>query len=372
MAKKALSQKANADVVVVIGTDEATVKQHAAELAVQMSPAEGDEFSVEVVDGTAENADQACSRVAEAIQALQTMPFFGGEKLVWLKNVNFAGDGVTGRASSVQVALEDLLKTLGGDLGSGTRFLMSASPVDRRRSFYKGLPKVATLREYDAIDTSKSGWEQAAAELALEEAAKLDLRFDANAMDFFISRTGGDARQIRNELEKLSLCVENDGRVDEAMVKEMVPQSRAGIIFELSNAIAAKDLTLALDTVDQLLHQGDTAVAILLVAVIPTIRNLLVVSDLMKRHKLRRPSAPFYFGSDLKRLPESALHHLPRKKDGSFNAYTLGLAAMHASRFDPARLEDALAACLEANTTLVTSGLDPKVVLNRLLVQCLT
>jgi DNA polymerase-3 subunit delta len=148
-----------------------------------------------------------------------------------------------------------------------------------------------------------------------------------------------------------------------------VPLSRAGIIFELGNALAERNLRRALSLLDQLLFQGESAVGILLVAIIPTVRNLLVVKDLMVQHKLSRPQQPFFFGKSLERLPASATSHLPRKKDGTVNAFALGLAACHAHRYRLEELRTALELCLQANLQLVTSGLEPQVVISQLLVK---
>ena len=71
------------------------------------------------------------------------MPFFGGGKLVWLKNANCMGDSVIGRSAAVQGALEDLAEVLETGLGSDVTLLISATEVDKRRSFYKTLGKRA-------------------------------------------------------------------------------------------------------------------------------------------------------------------------------------------------------------------------------------
>ena len=68
----------------------------------------------------------------------------------------------------------------------------------------------------------------------------------------------------------------------------------------------------SLAMIDQLLYQGESAMGILLVAIVPTVRNLLLVRDLQVRHRLSRPSSPFVFGKTLERLPEEATAHLPR------------------------------------------------------------
>ncbi len=120
-----------------------------------------------------------------------------------------------------------------------------------------------------------------------------------------------------------------------------------------------------------MLDQGESVIGILLVAMIPTVRNLLLAKDLMRRHRLPRPSAPFSFISTLNRLPAEATEHLPRKKDGSINGYTLGIAAMQAHRFETEQLIEGLEACLTANVQIVTSQLDHELILNRVVVKLL-
>ena len=144
-----------------------------------------------------------------------------------------------------------------------------------------------------------------------------------------------------------------------------------GIIFELSNALALRDLELALTLVRRLLDQGESAIGILLAAVVPTIRNLLLAKDLMERHRLPRSHSPFQFISAINRLPTKATEHLPRKKDGSINAYALGIAAQHAHHFESNQLIDAMRACLIANVQLVTTQLDHELILTEVVVKLL-
>ena len=366
----ATKSKAVGQIYSVVGSDEAEVKRVAREHADRMTPAGGGDFAVDAIDGVADNADQAVTRIHQTIEALLTFPFFGGEKLVWLKNVNFLADSVTGRAAGVIEALEKLTETVSGGLPESTRFLLSAIDVDKRRSFYKGLAKMGKVEVFDKVDASKSGWEEEAAALARERAEARGLRFSEEALELFALSTGGDRRVMENELEKLDLYLGTERRqVEVEQVRELVPLSRAGIIFELGNALAARDLNRALALLDQLLFQGESAIGILLVAIIPTVRSLLIAKDLMTRHKLSRPQQPFFFGKTLEKLPEAATAHLPRKKDGTVNAFALGLAAIHAHRYSMPELRAAFVACLEANVRLVTSSMEAEVVLSQLLVR---
>src|SRR5881296_331285 len=368
---KAKTQAATANIYAVVGSDEAEVKRVAAELATNLTPPEAGDFGLEIIDGVAENAEQAAARIRSTIEALQTLPFFGSTKVVWLKNANFLGDTQIGRAASVQFALEELSDLIENGLGSDVTFLISATEVDKRRSFYRLLVKRAELQIFDRFDSSRSGWEEEASEIVRSRAKKRKLQFDDEALDLFVLLTGGDTRQIENELEKIDIFLEKDRAVHVDLVRKIVPLSRAGIIFELSNAVAMRDLELALTLVRRLLDQGESAIGILLAAIAPTIRNLLLAKDLMERHRLRPPHSPFQFISAINRLPAKATEHLPRKKDGSINAYGLGIAAQHADRFETNQLIDAMQACLEANRQLVTTQLDHELILTEVVVKLL-
>src|SRR5881397_1653159 len=272
---KAKTKAASANIHAVLGSDEAEVKRVAAELASNLTPPGAGDFGLEAIDGAADNVDQAEARVRSAIEALQTLPFFGSTKVVWLKNANFLGDDPKARSAAVQSALEELSELLDGGFDSGVTFLISATEVDKRRAFYKMLVKRAELQVFDRLDSGRAGWEEEATEIVQLRAKKQKLEFDDDALDLFVLLTGGDTRQIENELEKIdTYCSAGVGPVERAgvppakskavdktpghtprtatprvtvdLVRELVPLSRAGIIFELSNERAGRDLEIEL------------------------------------------------------------------------------------------------------------------------------
>jgi DNA polymerase-3 subunit delta len=153
----------------------------------------------------------------------------------------------------------------------------------------------------------------------------------------------------------------------------MVPLNRAGVIFEVGNAIGRRDLRRALELVRTLVFQGQSAIGILLGAIVPKVRNLLLASDIVFRHpKVPRGSYQSFVGA-LDRLPENETAHLPRKKDGSgINGYPIFLALAEAQRFTNDELRTAMKGCLEANLKLVTTSIEPQLVLERLLISMLS
>ena len=361
-------KKSIAPIHAVVGSDESEVKRAAREIADRLTPPDAGEFGSDILDGQADNADQAATRIHQTVEALLTVPFFGGDKLVWLKSANFLGDNVLGRSTAVLEALEKLTATLSAGLPQNVKFLLSATEIDKRRSFYKSLGKLAKVEVFDKLDTGRSGWEEEAMRTAADRSRERGLDFTGDALELFVLLTGGESRQIDNELEKIDLYLGPQRRkADVADVRLLVPLSRAGVIFELGNALAQRDIRTGMQLAGQLLEQGESAIGILLVAIIPTVRNLLVVKDLMQRHRLSKPQAPFHFAGTLNRLPESATRHLPRKKDGTVNSYALGIAACHAHRFELNELLALFDVCLETNVRVVTTQLDSKVLLSELI-----
>src|SRR5882757_3263570 len=95
----------------VTGTDESGIKKAATELAARLAPSD-DPFAIETIDGAVATVDEAQARIHAVIEALLTVPFFGGAKLVWLKSATFLADTVMGRSETVTTALDKLLAIL--------------------------------------------------------------------------------------------------------------------------------------------------------------------------------------------------------------------------------------------------------------------
>ena len=91
------SAAASSNFTAVLGTDESRVKETALALSRELAPADAGDFGAENIDGVAENAEHCAQIIRNVMDALQTLPFFGGGKLVWLKNANFLADTQIGK-----------------------------------------------------------------------------------------------------------------------------------------------------------------------------------------------------------------------------------------------------------------------------------
>jgi DNA polymerase III subunit delta len=138
------SKGASGRLFAFFGTDEAKVKEAALTLAEKLRPAD-DEFGLEVISGASDNSDHAARIVTTTIEAILTMPFFGGEKVVWLQGANFFADNQTGKSETTLAAVESLIDQLEQGLPPDVTFILSATEVDKRRTFYKRIGKISRL-----------------------------------------------------------------------------------------------------------------------------------------------------------------------------------------------------------------------------------
>lgn len=361
----AKTKKSNAHFLT--GSDESAVKKAASALAEKLAPG-ADAFGMETIDGAVDGADAATTAINTTIQALLTLPFLGGSKLVWLKSASFLADSVAGRSESVSDTLEKLCAVLEEGLPDDIIFVLSAPQADKRRTAYKTLTKLAETEIHDLPDLGFRAGEEEMIEWMTSRVHARDLQLSAEAIEALTARVGLDTRQLESELDKLETAFGKTRAISADELRSLVPQTREGGIFDLSEALARRNLPLALETLEQLSRQGERGVGILLAAILPTVRNLLLVKDLLVRHKLPAPAQPHFFAGTLKKLPEHAVAHLPRKKDGTLNAYPLGIAAINASHYTLPELEAAFAACAEANQQLLSGSLTDDVIIARLLI----
>ena len=354
----------------VVGSDDGMVREKALHLYNELTGGVDDGFTHETIDGIADNSDSAFDICSSTIQALQTIPMFGGDKVVWLRNANFLGDNVTGRSQRTEAGVESLRAALEHGLPNGVKFLLTAQGVDKRRAFWKFIEKAADVEVCDRIDTSRDDWQDQVAALVTRKAGELGLDFEADALAIFVMLAGEQSQQIGNELEKLDLYLGPERRtITEDDVNVLVPLSRAAVVFEIGKAIQHGNAARAIQLIDQQLEADESAIGIMRASIIGVVRNLFMAKLIMERFKVSAANYQSFSGA-LNRLPENDRAWLPQKKDGSgVNVFPIFLAAPNAANFELAGLLHVMEATLKADQSLVTTGLDHRLILHRLIVE---
>lgn len=214
-----------------------------------------DEFSREVLNGFAANVGEVEAAVNRFRESVQTVSMFGGKRVVWLKDVNFLADSVTGRAESTLKLVEDLQQLLAGVNPAETAVLITAAPVDRRRAFPKWCEKTADF-------TLVGGGEDDGAALEgviLAEAKAIGAAFAPDATRLLLAKVGGNTRLLVEEVRKLATFVGEGETIGENHVAELTPNVAEGDFFEAAESFFSGDLKWTLAALQRHFFAGGDA-----------------------------------------------------------------------------------------------------------------
>lgn len=242
----------------IAGSDEFAVKERVKALLPQLAPE--DPMNFETLDAQADTVDAALQKLGRLQEALLTVPFFGGAKLVHFKSCPFLGDTVTGRSEAVLAAWQGIADSLKRVKAEEVTLVISAGPVDKRRSFFKNYSSLGTVEFFDLPDLSKGRDLQAFV-------AEVDGLFRAAGLvpepgvaELMVELIGGNTRSVHGEIEKLALYAHPEKRITEEHLRTMVASTRESIIWDLNDAVVEGDTTGAVHLLRQLLAQGESEV----------------------------------------------------------------------------------------------------------------
>ena len=215
-----------------------------------------DEFSRETINGFAANDGEVEGAVNRFRDAVQTVSMFGGRRLVWLKDVNFLADTVTGRAESTLRLVEDLQQILAAVNPEETLVLVTATPVDRRRSFPKWCEKNA---DFSLVGGDGEGASEALAGVVLTEAKEFGASFGEGAIDLLLAKIGPNTRLLVEETRKLATYITPATTIEEEHVAELTPNVAEGDFFEAAEAFFSGDLKWTLQALHRHFFSGGDA-----------------------------------------------------------------------------------------------------------------
>lgn len=221
-----------------------------------VAEAQADEFSREVINGFAGNVDEVETAVNRFREAVQTVPMFGGRRVVWLKDVSFLADNVTGRAEGTLKQVEALQEILAQVNPEEVAVVITAAPVDRRRSF----PKWCEARaDFTLAGGDGEGAAEALAGVALAEARALGAGFGEGAVEVLLTKVGSNTRLLTEEVRKLATYAGEGATIEEAHVVELTPNMAEGDFFEAAERFFAGDLPGTLRALQQHFFTGGDA-----------------------------------------------------------------------------------------------------------------
>ena len=369
---RAASSTAAQPVALICGEDEYAVKQRAKQLYDAWC-AEVGGMDHELIDSTVNNASEAERALGKLREALQTLPFFGGGKVVWLKDCNFLGDERTASSAAVTESLNSLAAELKDFRWDNVRLIISAGKVDKRKTFFKTLDKIGQVEAFAGLTSEDKDWAAKAESMAEGHFKVVGKRIADSALAEFVACIGPNPRQLGNEAEKLALYVGDRETITQEDVEAIVTKNKQSRAFALADALGDRDLLRVLRTLDEELwmtkFDKERSEIGLLYGLISKVRVLLFLKEAMRAGWLKPEHDYNRFKSQLDRLPADQLPDDKKLNPLTMHPFVLFRALSQAGNYTSDELVRAMELLLTCNLQLVSSSTDKALVLQQTLVE---
>jgi DNA polymerase-3 subunit delta len=365
---------ASKPVCLIHGEDDFAVKARARALFDQWSQELGG-MDHEMIEGQVANGGEMLRSLGKLREALHTLPFFGGGKVIWWQNCSFLGDDRTSTSGTVTEALSELAAELAKFQWGSVRLIVSAGKVDKRRSFYKTLDKLGTVEVF-ASWSDDDNWVARAEAAAVQALRERRQEILPEALAALVTSVGPQPRQLMSEVEKLSLYVGDRRQITESDVDAIVTRNKQARAFALSEAFGERNLAKALRCLDEEMWEmqfdKDKSEFGLLMGLISKVRSMIGVSELLRLKWLKPEQDWRRYPSQLQRIPPEKLPSEKRFNPAALHPYVLHKTISHCRQYTAAELVRAMESLLACNRSLIFSSLEARLVLQQTLVHILS
>jgi DNA polymerase-3 subunit delta len=363
--------KSASPLALICGDDEFAVKKRAAEIFQQWSKEAGG-MDHEIIDAAVTNSGDALNAIARLREAIQTLPFFGSAKVIWLRDCTFLGEERAASAQAVTETLGGLAAELKTFKWQDVQLLISAGKVDRRKTFFKTLEKIGTVENFDALSADDKDWAERAEMAARAAVRDRQKEISEEALAELVARIGPNARQLENEVEKLALFTGDRREIEFADVTAICSRNKTTRAFALGDALGDRDLPRLLKRLDEELWEikfdSQKSAISLLYGLISKVRAMLLLKEMLQEGWLKPETDYNRFKAQLTRVPADRLPADKRFNPLSLNPYVLFRALPQAKKYSRAELVRAMDLLLRCNRRLVSTGLDKALVLQQIVV----
>jgi DNA polymerase-3 subunit delta len=363
--------KQSAPLVLVCGEDDFAVKQRAKQIYLQWTEELGG-MDHEIIDASVSHSGEALKALAKLREAMQTLPFFGTGKVIWLQDCNFLSDerAATKDVTESLSALADELKEFAWQ---NVRLLISAGKVDKRKGFYKALDKLGAVESFAGWSVDDRDWAGQAEAWASKTLRARQKEISDEALSELVNRVGPNARQLDNEVEKVALYVGDRKEIEFDDVATICTRNKMARAFALGDALGDRDLPRLLARLDESLWEvkldPQKSEIGLLYGLISKVRAMLLLKEMLKEGWVKPDMDYNRFKAQLERVPKDQLPEDRRFNPLALNPYVLYKALPQVKRYSEAELIRAMDLLFQCNLRLVSTSLDESLVVQQTLVQ---
>ncbi|TWT75056.1 DNA polymerase III subunit delta [Allorhodopirellula solitaria] len=178
--------------------------------------------------------------------------------------------------------------------GDSTRFVIELDSLASNTRLYKAADKNHLLVACGNATDTKQGVTAATRRTFLTGylASRHRVKLAAGAADALIEMLGEEIGMLDTEIAKLALYVDEGGKIDEPLVRDIVAGWQGKTVWQITDAIASGDAAEALRQLDKLFTGGQKAIA-LLPQISWSLRRLGMATTLIEQRE--RSGRPWQF-----------------------------------------------------------------------------
>lgn len=366
------SNTGDSPLLLVCGEDDYSVNLRAREVF--------QKWRKEMVSADEEVIDAAVARVSEALacirrihEGLNTLPFFGTGKLIWVQKCNFLSTDKVSESKSVSEAVAELAGVIKILDTSNLRVLVSAGKVDKRRTFYKTFEKQGFVEGFESWSVDQKDWAERAEVLVRKSVAERGKIIEDTAAAELVARVGPNPRQLVSEVEKLTLYVAEREQLNASDVAEVCSSNKNARAFAIGEALGNRDLQSALRCLDEELWEikldPQKSEIGLLYGIISKVRSMLLLKEMSKEGWVKPGMEYNRMKAELAKVPPEVLPTDKRFNPVAMHPFVLHKALPQVKNYTTDELTAAIEILLQCNIAMVSSSADTASLLQQALVK---
>ncbi len=246
--------------------------------------------------------------------------------------------------------------------------VLTAASADRRKSLFKAVSETGIVLHFSRVK-SEARQRDIAVEVSREILSKEGKGFAAGAFSALGRKTGFDPEKTISEVRKLVAFAGDKTYIDESDVEAVIEKSRENSVFSLASLIMEKKTGETLAVLRDLLDKGVHYLMILSV-IIREMRLLLQARILIDAGK----PASFDSGMPFDRFQRTVFTQITERSQsggpegdlGGLHPYVVYQLMKNCVRFSTKELISILDRLLETDIAMKTTGRDPQLLLERL------
>jgi len=345
-----VSPVVSSNIFLVFGEDEFLVEQALARLIRDIAAAIGFEPQVETID---------CSETAveDFVAQILSPSLFAEQRISVVKHLV-----LTGR-SRLTSEIETLISE---ELPQGQFLVLMPRKIDKRLKIFKLLEQKGKVLELPSLG------HEGLVEWIIDRFKELGKTVGRDAAEMILDLKGEeDTRALNSEVEKLAIYVGKRPKVTVSDVEAIVGKTKTEHVFELIRQVTLKDITAALGTLDGLLKVGESPLGIILL-LSREVKALIQVRLFLKDTGLSLRRDPGYNEFVRTMLPKFrdwiANNRVPERFTFTrYKPYAIYRRFVEALGFELSRLVDLLDALVDINAALVSTSIDPRILIENFL-----